>query len=108
MNISFKKITMTIMVAVIVLSFFNCLEQPGGNQEDANSGANASEIIKSEIDLSGKKIGYCTPSLNAPYYQALLQSIKSITEKNGMIFLSADGQDDVTKQISAVEDLIPK
>ncbi|WP_235047143.1 substrate-binding domain-containing protein [Winogradskyella psychrotolerans] len=65
-------------------------------------------MIESKIDLTGKKIGYCTPSLNAPYYQSLLQSIKSTTETNGMTFLSADGQNDITKQIAAVEDLITR
>jgi len=63
-------------------------------------------VFENQIDLSGKKIGYCTPSLKAPFYQALLASIQTNTEKNGMVFLSADGQNDINKQVAAVENLI--
>lgn len=81
------------------------LEKSEGNNGDviAEDG-----LIESAIDLSDKTIGYCTPSLNAPYYQALLKSIKETTESNGMTFLSADGQDDINKQVAAVEDLITR
>ena len=49
----------------------------------------------SKIDLSGIKIGYCTPSLNAPYYVVLTEEIRKNVESYGMKFLSADGQDDI-------------
>ncbi len=81
------------------------LEKSDGNNGDAIA---EDGLIESAIDLTDKTIGYCTPSLNAPYYQALLKSIKETTESNGMTFLSADGQDDINKQVSAVEDLITR
>jgi len=81
------------------------LESANESKDDATT---KDDLIESTIDLSGKTIGYCTPTLNAPYYQALMQSIKSTTEQNGMTFLSADGQDDINKQVAAVEDLITK
>src|SRR5690606_40402057 len=65
-----------------------------------------SYTIQSERDLTGIKIGYCTPSLNTPYYNALLTTIKHTVESTGMTFLSADGQNDIIRQISAMEDLI--
>ncbi len=107
-KIVFKKLLKSLMVFAITFSFFNCVEQTTATKTDVNSESAKGEIINSAVDLKGKKIGYCTPSLNAPYYQALLQSIKASTEKNGMIFLSADGQNDINKQIAAVEDLITK
>ncbi len=61
---------------------------------------------KSKIDLSDIKVGYCTPSLNAPYYMVLTEEIKKNVESYGMQFLSADGQDDIARQITAVEDLV--
>jgi ribose transport system substrate-binding protein len=97
-----------LFVVCSVLLIVGCAEpiEKSGQSRKSESGEDA--LIESAIDLSGKTIGYCSPTLNAPYYQALLQSIKETTEKNGMTFLSADGQDDINKQVAAVEDLITK
>jgi len=65
-----------------------------------------SAIAGSAKDLSGIRIGYSTPSLNAPFYVVLTQSVKKYTESFGMKFSSADGQDDIIKQITSIEDLI--
>ncbi len=99
----------TLLLCIIAISLTTCAT-PLENSDEATveSKDEISGLIESKIDLSNKVIGYCSPSLNAPYYQALLASIKETTEKNGMTFLSADGQDDVGKQISAVEDLVTK
>ena len=94
--------------ALLLLCLMGCLDQSAIRNEENDSSAPTAVAIESTIDLTGKKIGYATPSLNAPYYQALLESIKANTEKNGMEFLSADGQDDINKQVAAVEDLITK
>tara|TARA_R110002049_G_scaffold11341_6_gene53637 strand:- start:3551 stop:4615 length:1065 start_codon:yes stop_codon:yes gene_type:complete len=104
----YKKVLKPLMAIVLTLSFYNCVEQTTTTKDALNSNTETANTITSAIDLTGKKIGYCTPSLNAPYYQALLQSIKTTTEQNGMVFLSADGQNDINKQIAAVEDLITK
>ncbi|KJD32033.1 LacI family transcriptional regulator [Tamlana sedimentorum] len=103
-----KQIWNVFLMLLLVITVINCAEPLEGNGSKNQSDDAQGEIIASKIDLTGKKIGYCTPSLNAPYYQALFQSVKANTEKNGMIFLSADGQDDINKQVAAVEDLITK
>jgi ribose transport system substrate-binding protein len=103
-----KSVLRPVLAIVLIFNMYSCVEQTGSTSANVNSSEDTGETIASSIDLTGKKIGYCTPSLNAPYYQALLQSIKASTEKNGMVFLSADGQDDINKQIAAVEDLITK
>jgi len=103
-----KTMRIPLALLLVVFTFNSCAEQLGDAESTSESSETIGDIITSEIDLTGKKIGYCSPSLNAPYYQALWQSIKSTTEKNGMQFLSADGQDDINKQIAAVEDLITK
>ncbi|AIZ41914.1 MULTISPECIES: substrate-binding domain-containing protein [Cellulophaga] len=97
-----------LMVVTLFFNLASCVEQVDKSKSGTDAATDTSEKIESAIDLTGMKIGYCTPSLNAPYYQALLQSIQASTEKNGMVFLSADGQDDINKQIAAVEDLITK
>lgn len=70
------------------------------------SNKTAGNVYISKINLSNIKVGYCTPSLNAPYYMVLSEEIKKNVESYGMKFLSADGQDDIAKQITAVEDLV--
>ncbi|GAA3620615.1 substrate-binding domain-containing protein [Flavivirga jejuensis] len=107
-KIGLKNVLKPLLVFALVLNLFSCVDQNNATKNDVNSATDTSEKVESAIDLKGKKIGYCTPSLNAPYYQALLKSIKTNTEKNGMVFLSADGQDDINKQVAAVEDLITK
>lgn len=103
-----KSVLKPILALALIFNISSCVEQTGSTSANVNDAEDTSEAFASAIDLTGKKIGYCTPSLNAPYYQALLQSIQATTEKNGMIFLSADGQDDINKQVAAVEDLITK
>lgn len=63
---------------------------------------------KSKKDLSGIKVGYCSPSLNAPFYAALNEAVRKNVVGMGMNFVTAEGQDDISKQIAAVEDLIAK
>ena len=108
LKIVLKKLVLPLMVMVLIFNLSSCVEETNSTKTTVNSAEDVGDIVESKIDLKGKKIGYCSPSLNAPYYQALLQSIKSSTEKNGMVFLSADGQNDINKQIAAVEDLITK
>ena len=109
-NINFvlKQILKPLFVLILFFNLSSCVDQTATTKTDVNSVKETHLKIESALDLTGKKIGYCGPSLNAPYYQALLQSIETAAENNGMIFFSADGQDDINKQIAAVEDLITK
>lgn len=106
MNFPIKYLPKSFFLIILLLHLGACavpIEESDKGQIDESS---QDDLIESAIDLTGKTIGYCTPSLNAPYYQALMQSIKETTEQNGMRFLSADGENDINKQVAAVEDLI--
>jgi len=95
-----------ISTLLFIIFFSNCLDKTKDNNPKEGNTSSTYQLIESKIDLSTIKIGYCTPSLNAPYYKALLTSVKKTTELYGMSFYSADGQDDIVKQITAVENLI--
>lgn len=103
-----KKEWFPLLFILVVFTLSGCAEQIDNSEAKTSSITTVEDIFESKINLTGKKIGYCSPTLNAPYYQALWQSIKSTVEKNGMEFISADGQNDINKQIAAVEDLITK
>ncbi|NIJ46414.1 ribose transport system substrate-binding protein [Wenyingzhuangia heitensis] len=108
LKFSLKRIVKPLMIAAFAFSVVSCAEKINSAERDENKTKATGELIESKIPLERIKIGYCSPTLNAPYYQALMQSIKATTEKNGMTLYAADGQDDINKQISAVEDLITK
>ena len=76
----------------------------GSGTEAAKTGLN--DTLGSAIDITGVTIGYSTPSLNAPFYVVLSQYIEKYAEAYGMSFVMADGQDDIIKQITSMEDLI--
>ncbi|WP_025741641.1 substrate-binding domain-containing protein [Aquimarina pacifica] len=115
LNAILRQMFKTLLIVVIVFNIAGCTNK---TKEDINkySVTSSAEVnqdqensyIKTDnkIDLSKIKIGYCTPSLNAPYYKALLTCIQEATENSGMTFLSADGQDNIDKQIAEVEKLI--
>jgi ribose transport system substrate-binding protein len=79
-----------------------------GHQNSANGSfiIDLNDTLRSEVNLSDITIGYSTPSLNAPFYVVLSQYMKRYTEAYGMKFVMADGQDDIIKQITSMEDLI--
>jgi len=91
-------------IATVFLFLLSC----NGLQESGNEAfkMELNDSLKSEVDLSDLTIGYSTPSLNAPFYVVLSQYIRKYTEAYGMKFVMADGQDDIIKQITSMEDLI--
>ena len=108
LNFAVQQLYGLLIFGAFLLNLTACARPLENTDESKGETTVKDDLIESTIDLSGKTIGYCTPTLNAPYYQALLQSIRETTEENGMTFLSADGQDDINKQVAAVEDLITK
>jgi len=99
---------MAIMLFALFAIAISCEKKSGGEAKQISPATAEAEQYKSKKDLKAIKVGYCTPSLNAPFYAALQAAIKAKVESYGMTFVSADGQDDISKQIAAVEDLIAK
>jgi ribose transport system substrate-binding protein len=91
-----------IIIASLVL--IACNSQQDTKNDPAVNGL--IDTLKSETDLSNLTIGYSSPSLNAPFYVVLSQYIEVYAEAYGMTFVMADGQDDIIKQITSMEDLI--
>ena len=92
-------------ISMVFSVLMACNSKPGTNKPALNIKGDTT-AVKNKADLSDIKIGYCTPSLNAPFYVVLTQYIQKYTETSGMKFVSADGQDDIIKQITSLEDLI--
>jgi ribose transport system substrate-binding protein len=103
-NASCKNISeITVLLALILYTFSSC--NSGTGTKKLPVAQTDSSATESKRDLSGIKVGYSTPSLNAPFYVVLTQYIKKYTEEAGMKFVSSDGQDDIIKQVNSIEDL---
>jgi ribose transport system substrate-binding protein len=104
-NIRLRSSYIFMFFSIVFFGLIGCNSNPGTGKP-ALSTASDSTTAENKKDLSGIKIGYCTPSLNAPFYVVLTQYIQKYSEGYGMKFVSADGQDDIIKQITSIEDLI--
>jgi ribose transport system substrate-binding protein len=91
-------------ISFILFCLTDCNPQPR-SEMPGKLGTDTTNL-KNKVDLTKIKIGYCTPSLNAPFYVVLTQYVQKYSEGYGMKFVSADGQDDIIKQITSMEDLI--
>ncbi|MBL1410178.1 substrate-binding domain-containing protein [Sphingobacterium faecale] len=107
----FKKIAsclLTSIISVHVLLFTGCLPREAKLQSKAEESTSLTDQYQSKKDLSLVKVGYCGPSMVAPYYVALETIIKKQVQAYGMQYFTADGQEDVAKQVAAIEDLLSK
>jgi len=95
---------LTSCMVSICLGLVTCNTDPGTKRSE--SGLAEQDTKYDSIPLAGLKVGYSTPSLNAPFYVVLSQYIQKFTESYGMEFIMADGQNDIIKQITSMEDLI--
>jgi ribose transport system substrate-binding protein len=103
-NASRKNIADILICSALILSVLASCKSGTGTIKPPVAQADSASIEKKR-DLSDIKIGYSTPSLNAPFYVVLSQYIKKYTESEGMKLVSADGQDDIVKQVNSIEDL---
>ena len=95
-----------IFCSLLMGVFMSCLPE---HMKTQNSAQQKVEMeYKSEKDLSNIRVGYCSPTLDGPFYVALEAAVKEATESYGMEYMMTDGQGDITKQVRAVEDLLSK
>jgi ribose transport system substrate-binding protein len=91
-------------ITLILFLLTGC--NPGTETEKTDKSTHESDSVHSQTDLSHIKVGYCSPSLNAPFYVVLSKYIRKYAEGYGMQFVMTDGQDDIIKQITSMEDLV--
>lgn len=113
MKTTFGKTAYVLGVCVLLAGLLMACAPPNDDSHEQNRATTTGSATdgggyRSKKDLSKINVGYCSPSLNAPFYAALNAAIKRNVERLGMGFVSAEGQDDISKQIAAVEDLLAK
>ena len=101
--VNYFHINIIMCIILTLLLFTGCGSKSGSEN---NILAKDPDSFQSQIDLSNIKIGYISPSLNAPFYVVLSKYVQKYTVEYGMKFVMADGQDDIIKQITSMEDLI--
>lgn len=95
-----------LFIVGILIGIMSCKSGRDSNRQSLSNPVGDTTAVIAGKDLSGIKIGYSTPSHNAPFYVILTEHIRVYAEGFGMKFISADGQDDIVKQITSVEDLL--
>lgn len=97
----------TLLGALLSVLLVGCLPEEKASHDGQTGGATGLQYV-STADLSAIKVGYCGPSMVAPYYVALETIVKRSVQHYGMEYYMADGQEDVAKQVAAIEDLLSK
>lgn len=96
-----------LFILFTIFFLVGCL--PKDQKNDRNDTAkNTTALLESTKDLKDLKVGYCGPSMVAPYYVALESVVKETVKRYGMQYYTADGQEDISKQVAAIEDLLSK
>lgn len=94
------------LIGICVVFLTGCIPP---EEKNKNVVSTKGEVgYESQKDLSNIKVGYCTPSLDASFYVALENAVKTSVQAYGMQYLTTDGQADIAKQVIAVEDLLAK
>src|SRR5690625_857785 len=85
-------------VLLLVLLFVSaCSTEAPGSADDTETGDNEKEDIK---------IGLSVSTLNNPFFVTLRDSAESKAEELGYEIVTADAQDDPSKQLSDIEDML--
>ena len=99
-----KPVVLSVMLFVLLAG---CLPEERASDNDQSGNETQLQYV-SATDLSAVKVGYCSPTMAAPYYVALEAFVKQSVQHYEMQYFMADGQDDVAKQVAAIEDLLSK
>lgn len=94
-----------LVLALFVLMHTGCLPKEEKKKQEVDD---KEQQYISKKDLSGIKVGYCTPTLDGPFYVALEEAVKRSVRTFGMQYLGTDGEGDINKQVRGVEDLLSK
>ena len=103
-----RRLLNAFLVFVAALVSNGCLPPDADVKRSSDTDQQRELAYVSAADLSHYKVGYCGPSMVAPYYVALETVVKQSVQHYGMQYFMADGQEDVGKQVAAIEDLLSK
>src|SRR5699024_1478385 len=98
-----RKWLLTILAALFVVALAACsTDQPGS---DSDSDADGADDEQSEAG-EDFKIGFSISTLNNPFFVDLRDGAEEAAEENGLDIVVSDAQDDSSKQINDIEDLV--
>lgn len=97
-----KKILQTFSMFLAILLFISAcsMEEPGSNNNEANNNE------ENENTTKDATIGLSISTLNNPFFVTLRDGAEEEAENEGVELVTSDAQDDPSKQLSDIEDLI--
>src|SRR5699024_6055352 len=87
-------------IALIVVLAACSLDKPGSDSDDKDTDG-ASDEASTDI-----KVGFSVSTLNNPFFVDLRDGAEEVAEEEGIDIVVADAQDDASKQINDIEDLL--
>ncbi len=102
-----RKWLVSILAFVFIFALAACsTDQPGSSSDkESDEGSETQEEAKGD-GAEGTKIGFSISTLNNPFFVDLRDGAEEAAEANGIDIVIADAQDDSSKQINDIEDLL--
>ncbi|MEI3611841.1 D-ribose ABC transporter substrate-binding protein [Pseudogracilibacillus sp. SO30301A] len=101
-----KKWLVSILAIVFIFALAACSTDQPGSDEKSDDADKTEEKQTTGDDAESFKIGFSISTQNNPFFIDLGEGAEEAAEANGLDIVVADAQDDPSKQISDIEDLI--
>lgn len=101
-----RKWLLLILTSVVLFTLAACSTDEPGEIEGSSGAENAGEEQGTVDSGESFKIGFSVSTQNNPFFVDLREGAEEAAEANGLEIVVADAQDDPTKQISDIEDLL--
>lgn len=92
-----KIIKVLALLGVLAMVVTGCsLDSPGSNAPESNGGSESGDV----------KVGISISTLNNPFFIDMLEGAEAAAEAAGYTLISTDAQNDTSRQISGIEDML--
>lgn len=100
-----KKGLMTFLALILIVVLAACsTDKPGSDKEDKEGAEDTGDATTEET--SDIKVGLSISTLNNPFFVDLRDGAEAVADLEGIDIVVADAQDDSSKQINDIEDLL--
>lgn len=107
-----RKWLLLILASVVIFGFAACSTDDPSSSDDTGSTEDTSEVDNTQDEQAatdseeGFKVGLSVSTQNNPFFVDLREGAEGAASANGLELVVADAQDDPSKQINDIEDLL--
>ena len=101
-----KKWLVGILGLVLIFALAACSTDKPGSDDTSDESADSGEQASDNEGTEDVKIGFSISTLNNPFFVDIRDGAEAAAEEEGIELVVADAQDDSSKQINDIEDLL--